>query len=239
MKEDKAACKEAILEEIGRNDGFKTVACKTLGVPLSTFYGWMDEDPDFKRAVENAVTACREYRDDEAERRLFENVKNGDTAAVIFYNKTRNKRRGYTEKPLPPEEVEQQSCSLPVRSKKMTQKINNRKAYFIKLLKKQGKYTPELAVQVKITAELYVRTEMIAEEIFGDGHKAVNTEISREGNVRERISEKERLYLDYCAKMQSALKAIGMNVDAKERKNDGADGFDEFMSQFTRESEDE
>lgn len=233
-----AARKEAILEEIARNDGFKTVACKTLGVPFTTFYRWMDDDPEFKRAVENAVAACGDYRDDVSEKKLFELVKDGDTAATIFYNKTKNRRRGYTEKPLPPEEVEQQAASLPQASKKMIQKINNRKAYFIKLLKRQGKYTPELAVQVKMTAELCVRTEMIADEIFGEGHKAVNIEISREGNIRERISEKERLYLDYMAKMQSALKAIGMNVDSKERKSDGGDSFDEFMAQFTREGDD-
>lgn len=237
-EEERDAKKASIIQEIMRNDGFKTLACKAVGVPLMTFYGWLKHDPDFKEAVDNAVLSCKEYRDDMSEQKLFELVKSGDTAATIFYNKTQNRRRGYSEKPLPPEEVEQQAAAMQQMSEKVVRKINNQKSYFIKLLKQQGKYTTELAVQVKIAAELYVRTEMMREEIFSEGHKAVNIEISREGNVRERVSEKEKLYLDYCAKLQSALKAIGMNVDSKERRSDGADSFDEFMSQFTREGDD-
>lgn len=90
-------------------------------------------------------------------------------------------------------------------------------------------------MQVNIAAQLLVRTDMLADEIFNEGHRAVNVEISREGNERESISPKEKLYLDLVQQSQRALRALGMNTDAKERKTDN-DGFSEFMKEF-REGE--
>ena len=96
------------------------------------------------------------------------------------------------------------------------------------MLKKEGKYSSELSYQVTVAAQLLVRTEILAEEIFADSHKAVNVEISREGNTRESISPKEKLYLDLTAQTQKALRALGMNTDSKERKTDN-DDFSKFM----------
>lgn len=57
-------------------------------------------------------------------------------------------------------------------------------------------------MQVKITAQLLVRTEILAEQIFDANHKPVNVELSREGNERESISPKEKLYLDLLTQSQ-------------------------------------
>ena len=119
--------------------------------------------------------------------------------------------------------------------KVVLKRIKNKKSYIVKLLKQQGKYTAELSMQVNIAAQLLVRTDMLADEIFNEGHRAVNVEISREGNERESISPKEKLYLDLVQQSQRALRALGMNTDAKERKTDN-DGFSEFMKEF-REGE--
>lgn len=116
-------------------------------------------------------------------------------------------------------------------------RIKGKKAYIVQLLKKQGKYTAELSMQATITAQLIVRTEILAEEIFSGRHDAVNVELSREGHSRESISPKEKLYLDLTTQTQKALKALGMNIDAKERKTDG-DAFSEFMEEFKNDNDD-
>jgi hypothetical protein len=136
--------------------------------------------------------------------------------------------------PQPKEEPKQETPALPSAeeqqkvSKAIKTKIQSKKTYIVQLLKKEGKYSSELSYQVTVAAQLLVRTEILAEEIFADSHKAVNVEISREGNTRESISPKEKLYLDLTAQTQKALRALGMNTDSKERKTDN-DDFSKFM----------
>ena len=225
MIQDKEQKKKEIVAEIIRQKGFKGVACTAIGLNPRTFRQWMAEDAEFRQAVDDAVEIAREYRDEMAEKALYDLVEAKDTTAVIFYNKTRNKHKGYTERmlPQPKEEPKQQKVSKAIKTK-----IQSKKTYIVQLLKKEGKYSSELSYQVTVAAQLLVRTEILAEEIFADSHKAVNVEISREGNTRESISPKEKLYLDLTAQTQKALRALGMNTDSKERKTDN-DDFSKFM----------
>ena len=87
-------------------------------------------------------------------------------------------------------------------------------------------------MQAGLVAQLLVKTDMLAAEILADTHEAVTVEYSREGNRRESVSAKERLYLDYVSKSQRALRALGMNTDSRERKGDGKDSFDDFLNMF-------
>ena len=205
----------------------------------------MADDEEFRQAVEDAVEIARDFRDDKAEQKLFEQVEGGDTTAIIFYCKTRLKNRGYTERALPqeakPEQPQPQQPTLPEPdgekiAASIQKRITSKKTYIVKLLKKQGKYTPELSMQVKITAQLLIRTEILAEQIFGNGHQPTKIELSREGNERESVSPKEKLYLDLVEQSQKALKALGMNTDSRERKTDN-DGFSEFMEQFKNDGD--
>lgn len=239
MKQDREKVKEDIVAEIIRTKGFKMAACINLGLNPRTFQRWMAEDDEFHRAVDDAVSIAREYRDDVAEKKLFDLVESGDTTATIFYCKTRLKHRGYTEKaqqqpqaapPALPDTAEAEQSTV------ISRRIKAKKTYIVKLLKKQGKYTPELSMQVKIVAELLVRTDLLAEQIFDGRHQAVNVEFSREGNERESVSPKEKLYLDYLQQSQRALRALGMNTDSKERKPDN-DSLNDFISQFTEEAD--
>ena len=102
-------------------------------------------------------------------------------------------------------------------------------------MKKQGKYAAELTYQVEITAQLLVRTEILADEIFSEGHKVVNVEYSREGNERLSTNPQEKLYLDLLRQSQKALQALGMNTEGKERKSD-EDSFTSLMSEFRDDS---
>lgn len=118
----------------------------------------------------------------------------------------------------------------------MRKRVRNRKRYVTGLLKKQGKYTPDMGPQIDIACLLWGRVEILRDEIFSPGHSPVRIEKSREGNDREVVSQKERLFIDYLDQYQRALKALGMNTDAKERRTE-SDGFSDFMKEFREDTE--
>lgn len=74
--------------------GVVTTAASKSGITARSHYLWMANSPEYKEAVE----AARNRADDLVESKLFELIRKGDTAATIFYCKTRLKHRGYTEK---------------------------------------------------------------------------------------------------------------------------------------------
>jgi len=127
--------------------------------------------------------------------------------------------------------------AVKMSSAMMRKKVEHKKRYIISLLRKEGKYKPELSLQVKIVAQLSVKAEMLADEVFSSDHRSVNVETSREGNARESISPKERLYQDYLQQLQRALKALSMNNDAKSAKGEEAVGIESVLSQLKFEPE--
>lgn len=228
--------KVKFLEELAKAFGIISVACQYAGICRRTYYHWKDTDPDFRREAELIM----EVQGDFVESKLLENIKGNDTQSIIFYCKTKLKKRGYTEKPIPKEDSEPlPEYSLPDSpdpapqvKPEILKKVENKKKYLVRLLKKEGKYTAELSMQAGLVAQLLVKTEMLADEVFAETHEAVSVEYSREGNKRESVSVKERLYLDYVSKSQRALRALGMNTDARERKGDGKDSLDDFLNRF-------
>lgn len=68
--------------------------CKKIGISRQTFYSWRDSDPEFKVEISNA----REELLDFAESVLFKKVREGHTAELIFFLKTKGKSRGYIER---------------------------------------------------------------------------------------------------------------------------------------------
>lgn len=239
MKEDR---KEMFINNLKASGGIICVACESTGINRSTYYRWRESDKDFADAVDEVMEAQVDF----VESKLMALINANDTTATIFYLKTKGKKRGWSEKQQPLVAINtdpQPDTSLlalpaPEEAKAakvtMTKRIKNKKDYIVKLLKEQGKYTAELSMQVTITAQLLVRTEILAEEVLAEEHDAVNVEISREGNERKTISPKEKLYLDFVQQSQKALRALGMNTDAKERKTDN-DTFNEFLKEFNDE----
>lgn len=239
MKEER---KQAFISNLKAAGGIICVACDSTGINRSTYYRWRDSDKDFSEAVDEVMEAQVDY----VESKLMELINAHDTTATIFYLKTKGKNRGWSEKQQPIVSINtdsQQSTALPAlpvtdkeKSGKMrlTKRVKNKKDYIVKLLKQQGKYTAELSMQVTITAQLLVRTEILAEEVLAEEHEAVSIEISREGNERKTISPKEKLYLDFAQQSQKALRALGMNTDAKDRKAD-TDTLNEFLNEFRDE----
>ncbi len=239
MKEDRKAM---FINNLRASGGIICVACESTGINRSTYYRWRESDKDFADMVDEVMDAQVDF----VESKLMELINAHDTTATIFYLKTKGKKRGWTERQQPIVAINaepQPDTSLPalpapervkVGKVTITKRIKNKKDYIVRLLKQQGKYTAELSMQVTITAQLLVRTEILAEEVLAEEHEAVNVEISREGNERKTISPKEKLYLDFVQQSQKALRALGMNTDAKERKTDN-DTFNEFLKEFSED----
>lgn len=220
--------KERFIKALEKSRGNIKKACAAVNISRGLYYKWRDADPDFKRAAED----INEGEIDVAEDQLRARMDAGDTTAIIFFLKTKGKGRGYSDKAQSKEEKPTRVIQAAKGDGKMiAAKVRSKKAYIVKLLKEQNKYTAELTYQVDITAKLLVRADILGDEIMADGHKAVNVEYSREGNERITIDPKEKLYIELLEKGQKALRALGMNTESKDRKTDG-DSFDSFNAQL-------
>jgi len=86
--------KKAIIEALKKSLGVVTTACEKAGIGTSTFYNWLKVDKDFAEEVESMDDVALDF----VESKLFENIDNNKTAEIIFYLKTRGKKRGYIER---------------------------------------------------------------------------------------------------------------------------------------------
>ena len=86
--------KKAMLEALEKSLGIVTTAAKSVGIDRSTHYKWMDNDPAYKEAVLSISDMALDF----AESQLQKRMKDGSDAAIIFYLKTKGKRRGYIER---------------------------------------------------------------------------------------------------------------------------------------------
>ena len=83
-----------MIEAMIKHMGVVTTAAKSIGIPRSTYYDWMETDPTFKQKILD----LREIKKDFIESKLLKLVEDGDTAATIFSAKTLLKDRGYVER---------------------------------------------------------------------------------------------------------------------------------------------
>jgi hypothetical protein len=104
--------KKEILESLENHKGIVTSACASIGCPRSTYYNYYNTDPEFKIAVDDIQDIAIDF----VESKLMEKIngitmldkeKDGETitytlppsdTAIIFYLKTKGKKRGYIEK---------------------------------------------------------------------------------------------------------------------------------------------
>jgi len=99
--------KKEILQSLERHNGIVTSACGSIGLARSTYYQWLQADPEFKAAVDE----IQEVAIDFVESKLMEKIKGVEVqsekgvydlppsdTAIIFYLKTKGKKRGYVER---------------------------------------------------------------------------------------------------------------------------------------------
>jgi hypothetical protein len=70
--------------------------CRSINISRATYYHWRNTDPLFKEVLDS-----EEYEEDMldfAESKLKSKINDGDTIAIIFFLKTKGKKRGYVEK---------------------------------------------------------------------------------------------------------------------------------------------
>ena len=219
------------LKTLEQARGIVKTACEAMGITRKTYYDWYNSDAEFRAAAGMVKESAIDY----VESKLLDKIEHGDTTAILFYLKCQGQRRGWIDKPqpapapAPPAPAE----ALEATGKAWRRKVKVKKDWIVKLLKQRGKYTAELTAQVTIAAQLLVRVDEISEEMMATGSKAVTIEYSREGNERAIVSPAEKLFLDYTKQAQLALRALGMNTDAKDGGgDDSAASFGEFVRQF-------
>jgi biotin synthase-related radical SAM superfamily protein len=71
-----------------------TTASKSAKIDRSRHYIWMNEDPEYKKAIDE----LSEIVFDVVESKLFEQIKSGNTTSTIFFMKCKMRGRGYIEK---------------------------------------------------------------------------------------------------------------------------------------------
>ena len=70
-----------------------SATCDKVGIARRTFYYWKERNQRFREAIEDA----EEMSIDFAESKLRQAVIGGDMTAIIFFLKTKGKKRGYVE----------------------------------------------------------------------------------------------------------------------------------------------
>ena len=103
--------KKALLSALETYHGIIKDACRKVGISRQTYYDWLKSDPEFKAEAEDIGEDAIDF----VEGKLFEKI-NGVTigksvegivvtydqppsdTAIIFYLKTKGKKRGYIER---------------------------------------------------------------------------------------------------------------------------------------------
>ena len=86
--------KKAVLVALESSLGVITTACKSVKLNRRTFYEWLEKDETFAAAVAEMGEVALDF----AESKLHGNIKAGKEASIIFYLKTKGKKRGYIER---------------------------------------------------------------------------------------------------------------------------------------------
>jgi hypothetical protein len=91
---DTKKAKKNVLEAYEKTLGNVSASCQSANISRRTFYKWKDADPKFKEALEDVD----ERNIDLAESKLMAKIRDGSTPELIFFLKTKGKKRGYVEK---------------------------------------------------------------------------------------------------------------------------------------------
>ena len=86
--------KKALLEALEKSMGIVTSACNASGVTRDRHYHWMKNDPKYKAKVDELLEVALDF----GESKLMQNISKGSDTAIIFFLKTKGKKRGYVEK---------------------------------------------------------------------------------------------------------------------------------------------
>lgn len=86
--------KKNLLDALEKSLGVITTACKKVDCHRSTFYEYYNSDENFRNEVDNISEMATDF----VESQLYKRIQEGDTTSIIFFLKTKGKKRGYSEK---------------------------------------------------------------------------------------------------------------------------------------------
>ena len=86
--------KDNFLKALKNNLGNISQACKSSKISRQTYYRWIDDDVEFEEQCKNVEESLLDL----AENRLLEKIDKYDTTSIIFFLKTKGKKRGDVEK---------------------------------------------------------------------------------------------------------------------------------------------
>lgn len=86
--------KKAMLQALELSLGVVSTAAKKAGIHRSTHYDWLANDEEYKKAVKDIEELALDF----GESKLHEQMNDGNVSAIIFFMKTKGKRRGYVER---------------------------------------------------------------------------------------------------------------------------------------------
>lgn len=98
--------KEIFLKQLKTSKGIIAPACKKANISRTTYYRWMENDPNFKEEVNNIF----EESIDHVESKMHRRINEGSDRMIIFYLETKGKDRGYSKK----SELEIQTSELSI-----------------------------------------------------------------------------------------------------------------------------
>lgn len=87
------AKKKKVLIELEKCLGIVTTACLKLKIGRKTFYQWYNTDDDFKAKVDDIENIVIDF----VEGSLYKQMQKADTTAMIFFLKTKGRKRGWGE----------------------------------------------------------------------------------------------------------------------------------------------
>ena len=84
----------AFIEALKSKHGNISTSCEAANIARSTYYEWLDKSDTFRQKKEDAIEGLYDF----VESKLMEQIREGNTIAIIFFAKTKMKGRGYVEK---------------------------------------------------------------------------------------------------------------------------------------------
>lgn len=85
--------KRAMIEALKKVLGNVKKACDLVGIARQTHYDWCRDDPEYKSQYEDLDNLVLDFVED----RLHDRIREGSDACIIYFLKTKGKKRGYTE----------------------------------------------------------------------------------------------------------------------------------------------
>jgi hypothetical protein len=86
--------KKAMLEALEKTLGIVSSAAKIAGIARTYHYEWIQKDEEYAKAVDEISNITLDF----VESQLHKKIKDGSDTAIIFFLKTKGKKRGYIER---------------------------------------------------------------------------------------------------------------------------------------------